>query len=60
MEKSNELINARMVLEMAVDNEVSDGLGGTGLRLALADTILDAEENTDERAKKLLQLAFWV
>ena len=60
MEKSNELINARMVLEMAVDNEVSDGLGGTGLRLALADTILDAEENTDERAKKLLDLASWV
>ena len=57
MEKSNELINARMVLEMAVDNEVSAGLGGAGLRLALADTILDAEENTDEREKQLLVLA---
>jgi len=60
MKNLGKVLDARMVLELAIAKEVSDGLNGVGLRLALADMILKMDEDTDERARKILDLASWV
>lgn len=60
MNKLGRPLDARVTLQLAVDNEVSDGLDGAGLKLVLLDQIMDMDGDSDERAKKILDLTPWV